>query len=129
MTPAPCFITLLLTARYGPNPHPAGTSITISKVFSWADCQSTSVSQVSTREALLAGGGDTYYVDANGCLHLKLTDPGHPWLYSSSFQREGLSIEETVGPAGAGCLRCTVKRCLLCCVRKWCGVFQVGCCL
>jgi len=65
-------------------------------VFGWASCQTGSVSRVLTREAVLAGGGDTYHVDANGCLHLKLTDPGHPWLYSDSFQREGLYVEETV---------------------------------
>lgn len=35
-------------------------------------------------------------VDSNNCLHLKLTDPGHPWEYSDSFQRDGMYVEEEI---------------------------------
>jgi hypothetical protein len=37
-----------------------------------------------------------FLVDANSCLHLKLTDPGHHWQYTNSFQRDGMYIEEPV---------------------------------
>ncbi len=57
----------------------------------------TPVTPVTTREALLASGGNNYFVDRNTCLHLKLTDPGHPWQYTDSFQRDGMYIEEKVG--------------------------------
>jgi hypothetical protein len=55
---------------------------------------------VSSRAALLASGGNNYWVDVNNCLHLKLTDPGHPWQYSNSFQRDGMYIEEPVRREG-----------------------------
>jgi hypothetical protein len=45
---------------------------------------------------LLASGGNNFWVDANSCLHLKLTDPGHHWQYTNSFQRDGMYIEEPV---------------------------------
>jgi hypothetical protein len=51
---------------------------------------------VPTRDALLRSGGDKYWLDSNNCLHLKLTDLGLPWQYTSSFQRDGMYIEEVV---------------------------------
>jgi hypothetical protein len=51
---------------------------------------------VTSRAVLLASGGNNFWVDANSCLHLKLTDPGHHWQYTNSFQRDGMYIEEPV---------------------------------
>jgi hypothetical protein len=51
---------------------------------------------VSSRAALLSSGGNNFWVDSNNCLHLKLTDPGHHWQLTNSFQRDGLYIEEPV---------------------------------
>jgi len=67
----------------------------VAKTFDWAACQNvTSLTRVTTRDALLRGGGNDYWVDANNCLHLKLTDPGHPWQYTDSFTRDSMYIEE-----------------------------------
>lgn len=51
---------------------------------------------VSNRTDFLASGGNNYYVDSNNCLHLKLTDPGAPWAYTNSFERDGMYIEKAV---------------------------------
>ena len=75
---------------------PTGTTFTVQKVFDWASCQDTAVLPVNNRTALLASGGDKYWVDGNTCLHLKLTDPGHPWEYTRGFARDGMYIEEEV---------------------------------
>ncbi|WIA35607.1 hypothetical protein OEZ86_004028 [Tetradesmus obliquus] len=76
---------------------PQGTTFTISKLFEWADCQNIDpLTPVASRAALLASGGNNFWVDANSCLHLKLTDPGAHWKYTDSFQRDGLYIEEPI---------------------------------
>jgi hypothetical protein len=80
----------------------AGTTFTIQKTFDYANCQNTAVTPVTTRTELLASGGDKYWVDGNTCLHLKLTDPGHPWEYTRGFTRDGMYIEEEVRRRGEG---------------------------
>ena len=84
-----------------------GTTFTISRTFQWADCQNGAVTRVTGRTALLASGGDKYWVDGNNCLHMKLMDPGQPWEWTKGFSRDGMYIEETVrglgiGPEGTG---------------------------
>lgn len=76
----------------------AGTTFTAAKTFDWATCQNEpALTPVNTRDALLRSGGNTYFVDGNNCLHLKLTDPGNPWApYTDNFARDGMSIEEEV---------------------------------
>lgn len=69
------------------------------KKFDWASCQDVNpLTPVTSRDALLRSGGDNYWVDPNNCLHLKLTDPGHPWKYTDGFTRDGMYIEEEVSP-------------------------------
>jgi hypothetical protein len=68
----------------------------VAKTFDYASCQNVPLTPVTTRDSLLRSGGDKYWVDTNNCLHLKLTDPGHPWQYTDSFQRDGLYVEEEV---------------------------------
>lgn len=53
---------------------------------------------------MLAGAGDTYWVDSGNCLHLKITDPGNPWQYTNSFQRDGLYVEEEVRHTASQCV-------------------------
>jgi hypothetical protein len=72
-----------------------GTTFTVDLVSS-NTCQNQAVAPVPTRDALLRSGGDKYWLDSNNCLHLKLTDLGLPWQYTSSFQRDGMYIEEVV---------------------------------
>jgi hypothetical protein len=74
----------------------AGTTLSVAKTFDGATCQNTPMTPVTNRDALLRSGGDKYWIDANNCLHLKLTDPGHPWQYTDSFARDGLYVEEEV---------------------------------
>lgn len=81
----------------------------MAKTFQWASCQNAnSLVPVSSRAALLASGGNNYFADTaadgSACLHLKITDPGHPWKLSDSFVRDGMAIEETVcdGPHDCG---------------------------
>ncbi|KAF6266444.1 hypothetical protein COO60DRAFT_1669869 [Scenedesmus sp. NREL 46B-D3] len=76
---------------------PAGTAFMVSKTFDFSGCQDVdALTPVSSRAALLASGGNNFWVDANSCLHLKLTDPGHPWQYTNNFQRDGMYVEEPV---------------------------------
>jgi hypothetical protein len=70
----------------------------VRKTFDWNSCQNFDpLSPVSTRDALLRSGGNNYWIDANNCLHLKLTDPGSPTIYTDSFTRDDMYIEEEVG--------------------------------
>jgi hypothetical protein len=76
----------------------SGTTITVAKKFDWSSCMDyASLTPVTTRPQLLASAGNSFFVDSNTCLHLKLTDPGHPWQpYYKSFERDGMYIEEEV---------------------------------
>lgn len=60
-----------------------GTTFNISRTSQWADCQNVAqLSRVGSRAALAAtSDGRSYWVDDNGCLHLKLVDQGLPWEY------------------------------------------------
>jgi hypothetical protein len=52
--------------------------------------------RAASRAELVASNGTSFWVDANTCLHLKITDPGQPWKYTDSFQRDGMYIEEEI---------------------------------
>ena len=42
-------------------------------------------------------------MDAAGCLHLKVLDPGRTWVHDTKFERAGMRIEEITGAwGGAG---------------------------
>lgn len=83
---------------------PVGTTFAIKKTFDWASCQNiAALSSVSSRDALLRSGGNSYWVDGNNCLHLKMTDPGHPWQYTDGFTRDGLYVEEEVSCSRQKC--------------------------
>ena len=76
---------------------PSGTLFTVHKLYRWSACLNVGpLAAVASRDALLAGAGDTYWVDTRGCLHLKLTDQGDPWRYTSWFDRDGMRAEEAV---------------------------------
>lgn len=70
--------------------------MSVAKTFDGASCQNVPLTPVTNRDALLRSGGDKYWIDTNNCLHLKLTDPGHPWQYTDNFTRDGLYVEEEV---------------------------------
>eukprot|EP00775_Hariotina_reticulata_P013903 gene13903-14021_t len=51
-----------------------GSIFTVKKIIAHAPCLSVDMLPVASRHDLLAGAGNTYWVDANSCLHLKITD-------------------------------------------------------
>ncbi len=92
---------------------PAGTSFSISRKFLWfSNMDVPALTKVGSRAALAwSTDGNSYFVDGSNCLHLKLTDPGHPWQYNDGWV--------TGRPAGGGwareqtgCVRC-VRGCKL----------------
>ena len=62
---------------------PPGTTFSVARTYKWSSCQGTaSLTKVASRSGLWAStDGNSYYVDGNNCLHLKLTDPGRTWQY------------------------------------------------
>lgn len=64
---------------------PVGTTFSVARTSQWASCTNTAqLTRVASRAALAAtSDGRSYWVDTNGCLHLKIVDPGLPWEYES----------------------------------------------
>eukprot|EP00775_Hariotina_reticulata_P004485 gene4485-4739_t len=76
--------------------YPAGTSFKITKIVNGAKCLNVDLTQVDSRYELLRGGGHSYWVDGNNCLHLKLTDVATEaaGVYQGSqFIRNGLYLD------------------------------------
>ena len=97
---------------------PVGATLTVTRSFAWSNCQAAPMRRVGSRATLMTTtDGGAYFVDAAGCLHLKIADPGRPWQLDASFEREGLRVEEVrgwfdhryevvatgAGMSGAGC--------------------------
>lgn len=68
--------------------NPNSNIVTTTAIANYAhrsSCQDTpALRSVASREVLMStSDGGAYFVDPNGCLHLKINDPGRTWIYDS----------------------------------------------
>ncbi|MEW5305209.1 MAG: hypothetical protein WDW36_007766 [Sanguina aurantia] len=77
--------SILFATRY-----PAGTTFSIQRVFRWYPDMTSNVLQVNSLQAVLTGGGETYYFSGH-ILYIKMVDPGDASV-DPSFTVNGSTI-------------------------------------